>query len=175
MIPSFTQRVHARHAAWSRLSSRSMLRLGVIGDTQGRYKVADLMAKVAPHFEGVDEVWHAGDWQDPTVLDRLAEIAPVTVVNGNAPDDPRYPERVVRELEGLKLGMVHRPPRPGDEWAATLDICIHGHTHRWRDEMLGRTRFINVSTPTAAGFSSDRTVGLLELDSGSAKLTRVVL
>jgi uncharacterized protein len=152
-----------------------MVRLGLIGDTQGRYRVADLLQTVTGLFEGVDEVWHAGDWQDPAVLEGLRRIAPLTVVNGNAPDDPRYPERVVREIEGLKVGMVHRPPRPRDEWVAGLDLCIHGHSHRWRDEVIGRTRFLNVSTPTAAGFSRERTVGILTLEDGRADLRRIEL
>ncbi len=148
--------------------------LGLIGDTQGRYRLEDLIAKVSPHFLDVDEVWHAGDWQDPAVLDRLRDLGkPLTVVNGNAPDDPGFPERVERRIEGLLVGMIHRPPLPGDEWAQRLDICIHGHTHRWRDEVAGTTRFINVSTPTAAGFSSDRTIGRLTVEGREARLERI--
>lgn len=151
-----------------------MLRLGLIGDTQGRYRVDRLLAVVAARFADVDEVWHAGDWQEPSVLDGLSALGkPLTVVNGNAPDDPDYPLQVRRSLERLEVGMVHRPPRPGDPWTAQLDICIHGHTHRWRDEQVGRTRFINVSTPTAAGFSRERTIGILTLESGRAELERI--
>ena len=149
------------------------MRIGLIGDTQGWYRVADLLARVEEQFGSVDEIWHAGDWQDPAVLDGLALIAPLTVVNGNAPDDPRYPERVVREIEGVRVGMVHRPPRPGEPWAMNLDVCIHGHTHRWRDEVIGRTRFVNVSTPTAGGFSADRTLGILTLTKGRVELERI--
>jgi len=149
------------------------LRVGIIGDTQGRYNVPRLLERAAGIFAGVDEVWHAGDWQYPEVLEGLATIAPLTVVNGNAPDDPAYPERVVRHLEGLRVGMVHRPPKPGDEWAGGLNICIHGHSHRWRDEVVGGVRFINVSTPTAAGFSRDRTCGVLFVDGKQARLQRI--
>ena len=149
------------------------VRLGIIGDTQGRYDVAALLARAAEVFAGVDEVWHAGDWQDPEVLDGLALVAPLTVVNGNAPDDPRYPERVLRHLERLRVGMVHRAPRPGDAWTRGLDICIHGHSHRWRDEVVDGVRYINVSTPTAAGFSLDRTCGVLAIDGRQADLTRI--
>jgi len=153
-----------------------MVRVGIIGDTQGRYRVAELLAVVAERFAGGDEVWHVGDWQDPAVLEGLGGLGkPLAVVNGNAPDDPRYPERLQRRLEGLEVGMVHRPPRPGDEWAARLDVCIHGHTHRWRDERVGRTRFINVSTPTAAGFSRERTVGILTIDGERAELEKIEL
>lgn len=148
----------------------------MIGDTQGRYKVETLLGLVAPHFAGVDEIWHAGDWQDRAVLDGLARLCvPLVVVNGNAPDDPSFPERLERSIEGLRVGMVHRPPRAGDTWAAELDVCIHGHTHRWRDETVGRTRFLNVATPTAAGFSSQRTIGVLNLDAGAAELRKIVL
>ncbi len=153
-----------------------MLRLGLIGDTQGRYRVQPLLDFVAERFAAVDEVWHAGDWQEEAVLEGLRALGkPLTVVNGNAPDDPRYPERVWRRLERLEVGMVHRPPWPGDEWAAELDVCIHGHTHRWRDETIGRTRFVNVSTPTAAGFTRERTIGILVLDAGRVELERIEL
>lgn len=131
------------------------------------------MDQVRSHFRAVDEVWHAGDWEYPELLDALRAIAPLTVVNGNAPDDPRYPERVVREIEGWRVGMVHRPPRSPDPWASALGICIHGHTHHWRDEVVGAVRYINVSTPTAGSFSNDRTAGILTLQPGSAELERV--
>jgi putative phosphoesterase len=176
MIPASAQRVQARQAAWSSLSWRLMLRLGLIGDTQGRYRVDRLLRFVTEKFADVDEIWHVGDWQEETVLDGLRALGkPLTVVNGNAPDDPRYPMQVRRRLEGLEVGMVHRPPRKGDPWAAELDICIHGHTHRWRDEQVGRTRFINVSTPTAAGFGRERTIAILTLDAGRAELERVLV
>ncbi|HKA12269.1 MAG TPA: metallophosphoesterase family protein [Candidatus Dormibacteraeota bacterium] len=150
-----------------------MLRLGLIGDTQGRYRVEALLDFVRDRFATVDELWHAGDWQDEAVLDGLRRLRkPLTVVNGNAPDDPRVPMQVRRSLEGLEVGMVHRPPRTGDVWAAQLDVCIHGHTHRWRDEIVGRTRFINVSTPTT-GMAGDRAVGILTLDAGAARLERI--
>ncbi|GAC1333470.1 MAG: metallophosphoesterase family protein [Candidatus Dormibacteria bacterium] len=149
------------------------LRVGIIGDTQGRYNVPLLLERAAEVFAGVDEVWHAGDWQYPEVLAGLARVAPLTVVNGNAPDDPAYPERVVRSLENLRVGMVHRAPRPGDDWARGLDICIHGHSHRWRDEVIDGVRFINVSTPTAAGFSRDRTCGLLFIEGNQARLQKI--
>jgi putative phosphoesterase len=151
------------------------VRLGVISDTQGRFAVDALVKRAAELFAGVDEVWHAGDWEYEEVLTGLQTIGPLTVVNGNAPDDPRYPMRVVREIEGLRLGMVHRPPSPGDEWVRALDVCIHGHTHKWRDEVVGGVRFINVSTATGAWFSRDRSAGILSIDAGKAELTRLEL
>ena len=175
MIPSSSHTRQAAQARWCSVSWAALVRIGVIGDTQGRYLVDDLVQRVRPHFAGVDEIWHAGDWQYEEVLERLAEIAPLTVVNGNAPDDPRYPETVRRTVDGVELGMVHRPPRPGDPWLRGLDVCIHGHTHRWRDEVVGGVRFINVSTPTPVPFATERTAGLLTLDRGRVELARLDL
>ena len=86
-----------------------MLRLGLIGDTQGRYRVERLLRFVGDHFAEVDEIWHVGDWQEESVLEGLEAMGkPLTVVNGNAPDDPRYPMVVRRRLEGLEVGMVRK-------------------------------------------------------------------
>src|ERR1700704_3266182 len=106
MMPPSLHRVQARQAACSSLSWRVMLRLGLIGDTQGRYRVDRLLRFVTERFAMVDEIWHVGDWQEEAVLDGLRALGkPLTVVNGNAPDDPRYPERVQRTREGLEIGM----------------------------------------------------------------------
>src|SRR5438874_12561945 len=97
--PSRTQRVQARHSRWSLLSWRAMRTLGVVGDTQGRYRVPELLETLAHHFATVDEIWHAGDWQEAAVLEGLANLGkPLYVVNGNAPDDPRYPERISNQV-----------------------------------------------------------------------------
>jgi putative phosphoesterase len=150
-----------------------MTTIGVIGDTQGRYKVDRLLAFVADRFQAVDEIWHAGDWQEEAVLEGLIAMGkPFAVVNGNAPDDSRYPMTVERRIEDLEVGMVHRPPKKGDAWAAGLDVCIHGHTHRWRDETVGRTRFINVATPTT-GLAAARSMGILRIDGGGVDLERI--
>ena len=109
------------------------------------------------------------------MLEGLKQIAPVTAVNGNAPDDPSFPERVKRQIEEIQLGMVHRPPRPGDPWLEGLDICIHGHTHRWRDQVVDGVRMINVSTPTAAAFSQDRTIAILTVNGKNAQLEKITL
>ena len=134
------------------------------------------MARIVPILDGVDEIWHAGDWQYPEILVSLAALGkPLLVVNGNAPDDPAYPDHVVRRIEDLTIGMVHRPPRGGEEWLAPCDLVIHGHTHRWRDEVVGGRRYVNVSTPTAAGLGRERTMGILTLERGRADLQRVDL
>ncbi len=138
------------------------LRVGLIADTQGSFDVDALLAHVAQAFSEMDEIWHAGDWGRPEVLDGLARMAPLVVVNGNAPNDPRYPLTVERSIGRWRLGMVHALDRQPRGWAQTFDVVIHGHTHRWRDEVVGAIRFINPGTATRPQFGgTERTLARL--------------
>ena len=115
-----------------------------------------------PPFASVDEIWHAGDWGTPDVLDGLARLGPLVVVNGNAPDDPRYPMTVERTIGRRRVGMIHNLDARRQRWAGDFDVLIHAHTHWWRDEQVGRTRFINPGTATRPQFGgTERTMACL--------------
>jgi uncharacterized protein len=138
------------------------VKIGLIADTQGRFDVPALLRHVAAAFAGVDEIWHAGDWGTQAVLDGLAQIGTLVAVNGNAPDDPRYPMTVERTISGLKVAMIHNLEPRRQRWAGEFDVVIHAHTHRWRDERIGRTRFINPGTATRPQFGgTERTMARL--------------
>ena len=72
--------------------------IGLIGDTQGRYRVESLLERVAAAFEGVQEIWHAGDWQYEEVLAGLAARGE-TMVNRVYHLDRGY-EAVEQKLAG---------------------------------------------------------------------------
>lgn len=142
-----------------------MLKIGLIADTQGSFDLEALLAHVVDQFRGMDEVWHAGDWGYPEVLNGLCQIAPLVVVNGNAPDDPRFPPTVERVVERWRVGMVHALDSRPRQWASGFDIVIHAHTHRWRDETVGTTRFINPGTATRPQFGgTERTMARLTFE-----------
>ena len=149
------------------------MKIGLIADTQGSFDIQALLDHVAKEFAGVDEIWHAGDWGSEDVLIGLRELGRLVVVNGNAPDDTRYPMTIEGTIGRWRLGMVHDLAKRPARWAAGFNVVIHGHTHRWRDEVVAGVRYINVSTPTASGFSSERTAGILTLAQGSVELERV--
>lgn len=56
----------------------AVLTIGVISDTHGLLRAEALEA-----LKGSAHIIHAGDVGDPSILDRLAAIAPVTAVRGN--------------------------------------------------------------------------------------------
>ena len=138
------------------------MRIGLIADTQGYFDIEALLRHVAAAFEDVDEIWHAGDWQYPEVLTGLGRLKPLVVVNGNAPDDPRYPMTVERNIGRFRVGMVHALDRQPRRWVDGFDVVIHAHSHRWRDDMVGKTRFINPGTATRPQFGGfERTMARL--------------
>jgi uncharacterized protein len=138
------------------------VKIGLIADTQGSFDVEALLRLLADAFAGVDEIWHAGDWGTEEVLNGLAQLGPLVAVNGNAPDDQRYPMTVERTIGRLRVGMIHNLDARWQRWAGEFDVVIHGHTHRWRDERVGRTRFINPGTATRPQFGgTERTMARL--------------
>jgi predicted phosphodiesterase len=149
--------------------------IGLIADTQGRFDLGALLEFVAREFAAVDEIWHAGDWGQEPVLDGLRELKPLVVVNGNAPDDPRYPMTVERAVGPWRLGMIHNLGGASRGWAERFDLVIHAHSHRWRDETVGSTRFINPGTATRPQFGdTERTMARLHITDG-VQLEKVVV
>jgi hypothetical protein len=133
------------------------MRVGLISDTHGllRPEALDFLA-------GADHIVHGGDIGSPDILDRLAAIAPLTVVRGNndtAPWARGIPETARVEFGRVGLHAIHDLKALDiDPRAAGVRIVVSGHSHRpactERDGVLyvnpgsaGRRRF---SLPIAA-------------------------
>jgi len=105
------------------------------------------------------------------------------VVNGNAPSDSRYPTTIEGTIGRWRLGMVHNLDKQRARWAAGqrarwaagFDVVIHGHTHRFRDEVIGRTRFINPGTATRPQFGgTERSMARLAFE-GELRVEKVLV
>jgi putative phosphoesterase len=134
------------------------MRIGLISDTHGllRPEALDFLA-------GSDHIVHGGDIGNPEILERLAAIAPLTVVRGNN-DTAAWakPIPVTARLEagGISIFAIHDVKELDiDPRAAGVRVVVSGHSHRpasaLRDGVLyvnpgsaGRRRF---SLPIAAG------------------------
>jgi len=121
--------------------------VGVISDTHGLLRDSALDA-----LEGVDRIIHAGDVDEPGILERLEEVAPLSVVRGNV-DRGEWADRLPRtaavEVEDRILYVLHDPDHldlnPG---AAGFAAVIHGHTHEPRNEWMDGVLYLN---PGSAG------------------------
>ena len=90
-----------------------MAHIGLISDTHVPHRMAALPDALFDELAGVDLILHAGDLDDPRILDELRRIAPVKAVRGNWhllapwPNDQHLP--VVRDLgiDGQRILLTH--------------------------------------------------------------------
>lgn len=114
-----------------------MTSIGLISDTHGF-----LDETVFNHFSNCDEIWHAGDFGNIELANRLATLSGLTLrgVYGNIDgQDVRsvYPEQLVFYCEEVKVMMRHiggAPPRYNPETRKELQLhqpklFIAGHSH----------------------------------------------
>jgi putative phosphoesterase len=112
-----------------------MKRIGLLSDT---HSFVD--SKIYKYFENVDEIWHAGDVGDISVIDELRKFKPLKGVYGNIDDATvrqELPEFESFYCEGVKVLITHIGGRPGkfvpdakaliQEHQPKLFICGHSH------------------------------------------------
>ena len=103
--------------------------VGVISDTHGLLR-PEALAKLA----GVDHIVHAGDIGSAEIIERLAEIAPVTAVRGNNDRQSwadRIPESATIEIGARRIHVVHDLSELGiDPAAERVAVVISGHSHK---------------------------------------------
>jgi uncharacterized protein len=141
----------------------SPARIGVISDTHGLLRPEAITA-----LRGVEHILHAGDVGDPTILDSLRALAPVTAISGNIDVEgpcSHLPATEVLTLHGHTFYMLHdRQALDLDPAAAGFSAVISGHSHRplieWRQGVL----YMNPGSAGPRRFSLPISLGLLTID-----------
>ncbi|MEH3137307.1 MAG: metallophosphoesterase [Mycolicibacterium neoaurum] len=139
------------------------MRLLLISDTHLPTRARDMPAEVWDAVEVADVVFHAGDWMEVALLDRLAERAQRLVACwGNNDGDElraRLPERADIVLDGLRFTVTHetgaaagRDNRMARAYPDT-DVLVFGHSHVPWDTTVdrpggGTLRLLNPGSPT---------------------------
>lgn len=112
-----------------------MTRIGLISDTHGWLDDA-----VFKHFEHCDEIWHAGDFGNTEVVEKLKAYKPLRGVYGNIDGHeirPEYPEVLQWQCEEVKALMIHIGGYPGRYTPLARkhlleyqpQLFISGHSH----------------------------------------------
>ena len=144
------------------------LRVGVISDTHGL-----LRPEVLPALAGVNHILHAGDVGDPTILDALRTIAPVTAIRGNI--DRHGPCAELPATEAVELGgrlfyLVHAlEDLDIDPVAAGVAMVISGHSHKPRLDERDGVQYLNPGSAGPRRFRLPVTLALLTLEPDSIK------
>lgn len=160
-----------------------MKRIGIISDTHSCWD-----DRFALHFKDCDEIWHAGDVGDISVIARLEGVCPVVrAVRGNIDHGAvvkRCPEILEFETEGVKVWITHIGGYPG-RYApgvrrmlaeARPKIMIAGHSHILRVQYDSELQLLHVNPGAAGhhGWQRERTLVRLVVDNGDVHDLEVI-
>jgi putative phosphoesterase len=139
--------------------------IGVISDTHGLLRPEALAV-----LRGSDCIIHAGDVGDPAILDRLAEIAPVTAVRGNIDHGDwahKIPTTNVLEIDEISIYVLHRLQdldlKPE---VAKFSAVVFGHSHVPEQEKKNGVLYFNPGSAGPRRFRLPVSVGRLLLRNG---------
>ncbi|MDE6271613.1 MAG: metallophosphatase family protein [Muribaculaceae bacterium] len=160
-----------------------MKKIGVLSDTHSHWD-----DRYAKYFADCDEIWHAGDIGDVTILERLQEIGPrVRAVRGNVDHgivNRMAPELEIFEVEGIKVLLTHIGGYPG-RWAPGMKrllreekirLMVDGHSHILRvmyDKELGLLH-MNPGAAGLQGWQKKRTILRFVIDDGDIRDCEVI-
>jgi putative phosphoesterase len=157
--------------------------IGLISDTHSY-----LDPQVFDHFSNVDEVWHAGDIGDASVIRELQKFKPVRAVFGNIDDKKiraEFPEDLWFDYDGFTIWMTHiggAPPHYNPRVKKILkekvpDIFICGHSHILRvkkDPNFNNMLYLNPGAAGNHGFHLVKTMIRFELAKKQIKKMEVI-
>ena len=151
-----------------------MKKIGLLSDTHGF-----LDPKIFHYFEEVDEIWHAGDIGDYSVIEELKNFKPLRAVYGNSDDISMRSEfkEVLRfNLEGVNILMTHIGGKPTNyskiaaqelsKETPNLFICGHSHILLVKMDPKYNMLFMNPGACGNKGFHKVKTILRFELEKG---------
>lgn len=136
--------------------------MGVISDTHGLLRPEAVDALRGSHL-----ILHAGDVGSASVLEQLAEIAPVIAVRGNIDTEPwaqRLPNDVVAEVGQASIYMLHNIGQLDlKPEAAGFAAVIYGHSHKPDCEVRNGVLYFNPGSAGARRFKLPVSLGRLRV------------
>lgn len=144
-----------------------MKRIGLMSDTHGY-----IDPKIYDYFRDVDEIWHAGDVGDVSVIDDLRAFKPVRGVYGNidaADVRMEFPEFNRFQCEDVEVLITHIAGKPGKYskpafeelqtyGAPKLFICGHSHILLVKNDPRFNMLWMNPGACGYKGFHQVKTI-----------------
>ena len=159
------------------------MNIGVTGDTHNNLKNIKEICSIFNENK-VDLVLHTGDISLPKSLLAFKELdCPMKVVLGN--NDIGEKDSLVEAsknfkceinyepysliLAGKRITVLHHPELINEEMVSNNDLILHGHTHRYRLEMMEACMIFNPGE--CAGFMKNKNqIGIVNLNNMNSKV-----
>ncbi len=141
------------------------MRIGVISDTHGL-----LRPEAIATLRGSDQIVHAGDVGEASILDTLRDIAPLTAVRGNVDGDLAaiLPKTAILRAGDIAIYVHHGNDRRNLWPPPGTDVVISGHTHEPRVEEVDGVLHLNPGSAGPRRFHLPVTVAILTVEDGRA-------
>ncbi|MBX7051804.1 MAG: metallophosphatase family protein [Flavobacteriales bacterium] len=159
-----------------------MKRILLLSDTHSY--MDDIILK---HAALCDEVWHAGDVGDISVLEKLQEVKTTIAVFGNIDDSTvrkLIPEHQIFTSEGVQVWMTHIGGKPGNYATPVraqlktnppaLFICGHSHICSVQFDKTHNMLYMNPGAAGKHGFHHMRTMLRFQVDRGKISGLEVI-
>ena len=147
------------------------MKIGVISDTHGL-----LRPEVVDKLRSCDAILHAGDVNQPELLDALRAIAPLYVVRGNNDKDwaEELPQTLRVELGGVRILMIHNkrelPKKLGD-----VQVIVFGHSHKYFEQTIDDRLWLNPGSCGKRRFDQEISFALLHIDGSAWRVEKIAL
>ncbi len=159
------------------------MRILVLADTHIPVAAQDLPQKVYDEIKNVDMIFHAGDFIDMKVLDKLRSLKEVKAVCGNM--DSRQirmtlnPKEVIA-IDKFRIGLIHGYGAPSELMETVraefdkIDALVFGHSHAAINIRKDGLLYFNPGSPTDKIFASSNSYGILEVTDNKRIEGRIV-
>ncbi len=157
--------------------------IGIVGDTHNNLKNISKICEIF-NEEKVDLVIHTGDITLPKSLKAFKSLkCEMLGVFGNNDIDEKndlleaskefqckmYDEPFLFELNNRKICIMHHPELINENLVQQVDFIFHGHTHRYRNEVIKETIIFNPGE--CAGFLKGKNqIGLVDIENPPPKV-----
>jgi len=152
--------------------------LGVVGDTHNRLSNVEKIIDIF-NEKNVDKVIHTGDITQAKTLSRFSRLScPLIGVYGNNDLEEKGLKDIAEQngfnfqhppfllkISNIKIAIFHEPEKIETfiKKDSSIQLIIHGHTHRYRDENIGNVKIINPGE-CAGIIKGKNSVGALNLE-----------
>ena len=146
-------------------------RIAVLSDTHGL-----LRQEVLDAITGCDAIIHGGDINQPEILDRLREIAPVYVVRGNNDKEwaEHLPATLTFQIEDCRFFLVHNKKEVPKDLTG-IDTVIFGHSHKYFEQTIDGRLWLNPGSCGRRRFDQEITLAVLTVEGKSASVHKITI
>ena len=147
------------------------MKLAILSDTHGL-----LRPEVLEHLKAADVILHGGDINKQSIVDELAQIAPLYIVRGN--NDKEWAEHIPHDLtvtlDGVTFYMVHNKKEVSADLSG-VDVVVFGHSHKYAQEEKNGVLWLNPGSCGPRRFHQEITMMMADVSGGKIQVEKITI